>query len=157
MISVIDFYRKVSNADDCTVCNEWQGKLDEHGYGRVNASNTNARAHRVAWKLIYGAIPKNMCVLHSCDNRKCVNVHHLFLGTQDDNIADMLAKGRNSKGEIHGKAKLSELDAKAVKGLFSLGVSKSDICATYDICRSHVSKIIRGANWASLGSTEPAS
>jgi hypothetical protein len=51
-------------------------------------------AHRVAWTLTYGPIPKNLCVLHHCDNKPCCNPAHLFLGTKVDNARDMIVKGR---------------------------------------------------------------
>jgi len=86
-------------------CWEYPKRLDKSGYGIFTRKIPGTRkhkinkAHRVAWELAYGAISPGMCVLHKCDNRKCCNIQHLFLGTVADNIADMIKKGRNSSGK----------------------------------------------------------
>jgi hypothetical protein len=87
-----------------TPCQEWNGPISSLGYGRVflttNGRRTTTTAHRAAWIGKHGPIPEGMNVCHRCDNRKCVNVDHLFLGTQMDNMKDMQAKGRQNYG--HG-------------------------------------------------------
>src|SRR5581483_2912402 len=83
-------------------CWEWKGKGSGNGYGGFYAHGKHRLAHRVAWELRNGVIPDGMHVLHHCDNRRCVNPAHLFLGTHNDNMADMCAKGRQAKGDRNG-------------------------------------------------------
>ena len=71
------------------------------GYGRLRANGKKVLAHRLSWKEHRGEIPKGLLVLHKCDNSCCVNPWHLFLGTQQDNIDNMVKKGRNRKGKDH--------------------------------------------------------
>ena len=81
-------------------CIEFTGWKGPGGYGRVEMKGSRARAkkrvlaHRAAYAMMWGFCPADKKVLHSCDNPKCVSPGHLFLGTQADNVADMIAKGR---------------------------------------------------------------
>lgn len=86
-------------------CIEWWGPRFRGGYGRTASRvlDNSKIAHRVAWIEVNGPVPEGLLVLHSCDNPPCVNVEHLFLGTNQDNTDDMLAKGRGRWGKAtHG-------------------------------------------------------
>ena len=88
------FWNKVAIAgpNDCW---EWQASFHTTGYGQIRFNHKKWTAHRVSWILINGEIPDALCVLHKCDNRKCVNPKHLFLGTNYDNMKDKTNKGRH--------------------------------------------------------------
>lgn len=85
------FFSSFEVQDDCWV---WVKGANNSGYGLFYTSGKKIRAHRFAWELFFGPIPPGLSVLHRCDVPPCVNPDHLFLGTNYDNIQDMIRKGR---------------------------------------------------------------
>jgi len=75
-------------------CILWEGATNSRGYGRRRVDGERRLVHRLAWEEANGPIPEGMFVCHSCDQRLCYNVEHLFLGTASDNSRDMIDKGR---------------------------------------------------------------
>jgi hypothetical protein len=96
------FYAKVV-VNGTSGCHHWQGCLQSRGYGQVRIDGVIYYAHRLGWELTRGFIPEGLNVLHKCDNPKCVNPEHLFLGTQKDNIRDMMAKRRHPRTKDQSK------------------------------------------------------
>jgi predicted XRE-type DNA-binding protein len=94
-------------------------------------------AHRKAWELFNGVIPKGMHVLHKCDNPACVNPAHLFLGTNADNVNDKVIKGRQPSS-------INDDVVTAIIQAFDEGLSQTKIAALYGMSQSHVSRLVRG-------------
>ncbi len=82
-------------------CMEWRGHKDPKGYGRFKSNSGEVLAHRLAYMMHFGPNIGDNFVLHRCDNRSCCNPHHLFLGTNQDNMDDMVRKGRSAV--LHGQ------------------------------------------------------
>lgn len=125
-------------------CWEWQASTAHGGYGMIQNGKDYMKAHRFSWEIHFGPIPENIWVLHKCDNRKCVNPNHLFLGTPVDNVQDMMQKGRFilCSPEKRGNAKLSEKDVEEIRRLACQGTKQRQIAEIYNISQSLVSSII---------------
>jgi len=76
-------------------CLEWQGALLHNGYGEIRVDGIKTKSHRYAYQRAFGLIPEGRLVLHKCDNPRCVNIDHLYLGDQKDNARDRDSRGRN--------------------------------------------------------------
>jgi hypothetical protein len=124
-------------------CLLWCGLKDHAGYGRFKFGGRSLRAHRVAWSVDNGSIPDGLCVLHKCDNPACVNVDHLFLGTDKDNAADRAAKGRNAIPR-------NKLPIAQVTEIFLDSRPLAEVGKTHGISRRAVSQIKNGHTWKNV-------
>ncbi len=98
-------------------CWEWDYGTNNYGYGRYRYPNKGTYAHRFSYTVHNGVIPPNMQVCHTCDNPKCVNPQHLWLGTQNDNMQDKKQKHRQNhpRGELNSSAVLTEIDVHFIR------------------------------------------
>ncbi len=95
--------------------NWWRKTVSKQGYGRINVNGKSLSAHRLAWELTYGKIPIGLLVLHKCDNVKCINPNHLFIGTDQTNQQDKVNKQRQARGQTHGNSKLTDEQRISIK------------------------------------------
>lgn len=141
------FWRNASSGspDQCWI---WQGCIDARKYGRVVVQGKLFMAHRLSFELHNGEIPRGMCVCHTCDNPSCVNPLHLFLGTNADNTADKVRKGRQAAGESHSNAKLTWDDVHKIRSLYRTGqYRRKDLAEQFSISLASIKKIVGGEHW----------
>jgi hypothetical protein len=129
-------------------CWVWLGCLDNHGYGSFRSKGENFKAHRVAFEAFSGVVPDGHVVCHRCDVRYCVNPSHLFVGTQAENLADAVAKGRMHRGEAHGSAKLSEADVRVICN--AEGLSQRELARKFGVTQMTIQRVRSGKAWAHI-------
>jgi hypothetical protein len=139
-------------------CWEWQGLRAEGGYGRAWLHGTIHRAHRVAWAAVEGELPAGVQVCHHCDNPPCCRPSHLFIGSQADNIADAMEKGRLVKppdptGEGNPSAILTEEDVRQIKALAA--EPRAEVAARFGVSKSCLQDIYKGRTWTHVPGHAP--
>lgn len=108
----LDFY---SMPEPNSGCQLWLASVNDKGYGHFYYGSTRGKAHRASWVAEHGPIPDGLHVLHKCDVPSCINPDHLFLGTHDDNMADMVAKERYARGSKVGNATATLADVRLIR------------------------------------------
>ncbi len=141
------FWAKV-NKHGPNNCWEWTAAKQGAGYGTIGVDGKVVQAHRYSYELHYGPIPEGMSVLHHCDNRACVNPDHLFLGTNADNIADKMNKGRQARGITHSRARLTEAQVIEIRRKYAKGhISHAMLAAEYHVSISAIANITQRITW----------
>jgi hypothetical protein len=146
----------VKGEDECwnwTACRDGDGYGQ---YGRFNFGNGMSAAHRVS-AYIAGLIPSigsqsdNDQVLHKCDNTKCQNPKHFFIGSNKDNMADKVKKGRQANGVENGMARLTEQDVLEVRRLHAQGgITQTELANIYNVRQPHIARIVNRKSWAHI-------
>jgi hypothetical protein len=134
-------------------CWPWLGTIGGEGYGSFSAAGRRHSAHRLAYELTKGPIAKGQMVCHRCDNPRCCNPAHLFLGTHAANMADMVAKGRgrSPRGEEAPWAKLTEANVREARTLFHKGHPEfgyTGLARRYGVSLTAMHEAINGVKWA---------
>jgi hypothetical protein len=158
------FVAKVDATGECWV---WIGGKSSTGYGAFGLRHGQALgAHRVAWALAHGAETGGLFVCHRCDNRVCVRPAHLFLGTHEDNMRDMVEKGRKPKGddspsrrhihsrprgEEHGNAKLTDSQVRQIRDCYRGrgGPTMKELAEAFRVSKSNIFSIVKMLSRAS--------
>lgn len=134
-------------------CWNWDACTDRGGYGNFSDKGKMRIAHRVAWELSKGDIPEGLCILHKCDNRRCCNPLHLFLGTYLDNNRDRARKNRNNHalGEAHGLSRLTESAVRQIRELYGTdGHTSVTLAKVFSVSKDAVMSAIRRKTWRHL-------
>lgn len=146
------FWSKVDKTETCWL---WIGGKDNGGYGTIAYKGRTQKAHRVSWEIALGAIPEDLMVLHTCDVRNCVNPQHLFLGTQTDNMRDMVSKGRWNGADVSGTknpmSKLNLTDARKIRQEYQTGkYSQHELARMFDVAPMTINAIVRNKRWVEV-------
>ena len=135
-----------SHIDKSKDCWEWTGNLNQGGYGKFGSGSKKA-ASRIAWEYEYGPIPAKLQVCHTCDNRKCVNPEHLFLGSISDNMADKVKKQRQAKGSKIGSSIITEEIALEIRKMRISGKDYEEIANHFSIGWDLTRKVCKNVIW----------
>jgi hypothetical protein len=142
------FWEKVDRNGGPDSCWPWIGYVDNPGYGGFAIKQRYYRASRIAYLVGIGPFPTDLHVLHRCDNTKCCNPNHLFLGTDADNAADCMAKGRNTLGERNGVSKLTDEKVREMRRRYADGgISIRQLAREYGMTYSPVHLMLSGKAW----------
>jgi hypothetical protein len=150
---VASFWAKTVKAagNECWL---WTGGLISTGYGLLSAHGKLTLAHRYSYAIHNGTIADGLHVLHSCDNPRCVNPAHLFLGTNNDNIRDRMAKGRGRgiprpsiRGANHHSAKLTDDAVREIRALAAQGIPHNEIARRFGVSHVVANKIVNRKSW----------
>lgn len=146
------FEEKFTKGPD-DVCWEWMAGTNSKGYGVIGKGRRVDGldyAHRVSYMTYVGDIPDGHDVCHSCDNPKCVNPKHLFVGTRKDNMQDCVSKGRTNKpiGESHPKALLTEKDVLRIR---ASNETNKALAKKYQMSVSGIRSARVGISWKHIG------
>lgn len=142
-------------------CWPWLASHNANGYGTFRGGQGEQLAHRYGWRLAYGPIPDGKIVCHTCDNPRCQNPNHWFIGTPKDNSDDKVRKGRQSHarvtGEKNGNSRLANDLVSQIVALAKSGMTQREIAELTGSSSRSVGKILRGEQWRHITNGESLS
>jgi hypothetical protein len=135
-----------------TSCWDWTGALNPYGYGDFYFEYESFIASRLSYSVFVAPIPHGLCVCHKCDNRKCVNPSHLFLGTKGDNNRDTVLRKRHQtqRGSRSNFAKFNEQQVINIREMHLNGRSINSIAKQFNSGRTGISFIVNRKTWKHL-------
>jgi len=129
-------------------CWGWKNKLMPNGYAKLGMGKGKIiSAHRFSWIMHNGPIKDNLFVLHKCDQKYCSKIEHLFLGTTDDNMQDMVSKGRQMHGENHYSHKLTSDQVLEIRKLRLEGFIMKNLAIKFGVSLHTISDIVNRRIW----------
>lgn len=142
------FWLKVitfENEDQCWI---WKEHTNPAGYGQLTYNCKTYYSHIISWIIHNNQLTNGLYVLHTCDIKDCTNSKHLFLGTHNDNMKDMVRKGRQAKGENNGYAKLTEIKVKEIRLKYATGkYFQYELAEEYDTSQSNICDVVNYKYW----------
>lgn len=136
---------KVAKTEGCW---NWIGAIGTHGYGRIGFENKTMQAHRASWMIFRGGLTDAEWVLHRCDNRKCVNPEHLFLGDRTANVRDCIKKRRHAHGESSGLSRLTKENVIEIRRWYATGrFRQATLAGFFGVDQTTIHYIVKGKTW----------
>lgn len=131
-------------------CWEWKGTVDDRGRPkRVYMRSHRWKPVRLMYTLTYGNIPTGKQLNHHCDNLLCCNPSHVYVGTHEQNMTDMVNRNRQATGERHGGHKLTVNDVRAIRHQYEPGFHGNtlELARQYNISKTQIYNIVSGKHW----------
>ena len=148
-----NYERKIIKKEGCW---DWSGTKSAYGYGIIHyGDGKTIHLHRASWLIYKGEIPQGIQVHHSCDNRICSNPDHLWIGTQYENMQDMIRKGRQKpfiglKGESNKQHKLTDEKVIEIKLMLKNKISLRVIANKFNVSKGCINHIHRNTTWTHI-------
>lgn len=158
------FLAKIQKTDSCWI---WKASFVNSGYGQFWYNGKKITAHKFAYTFYKGPVPDEIDVCHTCDNKKCANPDHLFLGTTVENLTDMKRKGRSAKGinngvykhpeiirrgENHGGSKTNNGQVIEIRNFYDTGIIHNicELARKFNLGQTTIRHIVKRDTWKTV-------
>ena len=151
----LDLFVSYIDVKDQDSCWPWLGCITKDGYGQFTWPGYNEKnpkekkfyAHRIMFEFFWKRKLGKKRACHTCDNPPCCNPWHLFKGTHQDNMEDMVTKGRSAKGVQNGNVKLNDSQVKEIRRLLFKGKTRYNIARRFEVSWNTIDDIHSGKRW----------
>jgi hypothetical protein len=141
------YLSRIDRSGGPDACWPWTWGCTNKGYGALRVNGRSTYAHRFGYEQLVGPIPDGLFVRHTCDNPPCQNPAHWVVGTHIDNMADKIARDRQSRGIWHGRAKLTEDEVREIR---TSSLTRAELAMYYGVSWSLIDQILRGVVWTHI-------